>query len=147
VAPILALVAAGLLVAAELAPVLTIEITEAGSCEIVADPELRDTCAPTGGERHSYAFVLLGLFGLVMAWGAGVGESRPAAAAVALAGAVVLAITLIRDLPATDDTGLIGTLFEQAVARPAAGLYLAIAGGVLMVLAGIFGLLRRQIER
>ena len=67
----------------------------ATSCEATASPDVADFCATTGGERQSYAFVLLGLFTVAMAWGAAIGRSRPAGAALVLVGAVVVAIALL----------------------------------------------------
>ena len=61
-----------------------------------------------------------------MAWGAGVGGSRPAAAALVAVGVVVLGIALLVDLPVTDETGAIGRNFEGATAAagPASALEL-----------------------
>jgi hypothetical protein len=136
----LGLVAGALLVAADLSPTLSIDIHQAGTCEIVADPGLRDECAPSGGSRHLYGFVLLGLLALPMAWGAGIAGSRPAAVALLVIGAAVLAIALARDLPATDETGAIGVSFEQGEASPASGFWLSLAGGVLGLAAGALAL-------
>jgi hypothetical protein len=138
----LGVLAAVLMVAAELSPVL--EITVNGLPCNVADPELAEQCAPTGADRHSWALALLGLLVLVMAWGAGVGASRPAAWALAIAGAATLAIVLVGDLPDIDETGQVGLLFEAAAATPASGFWLSLAGGVAALAAGAIGSLPRR---
>ena len=71
-----------------------------GTCEEIADPDVRDACDSSGFEQHGGAFILLGVAALAMAWGAGRGASRPAAIALVAIGAVVLAFSLIRDVPA-----------------------------------------------
>lgn len=131
-----------LLILAELSPVLEIEVG-GGSCAL-ADPALAETCAPTGAQRHSWSLGLLGVLGLVMAWGAGIGGSRPAALALLAAGAAGLAIVLIGDLPAVNETGQIGVAFEDAAATPASGFWLSLAGGAVVVGAGTLALLSRR---
>lgn len=131
-----------LLAIAEFLPVLTIELEPAGSCEIVAQAELRELCNPTGGERHTYALVVLGLLGLVMAWGAGIGESRPAAGALAVIGMAALGIVLVGDAPQVNDTGLLGLQYSDAKASPASGFWFSLAGGATALVAGVLGLLR-----
>ena len=129
-----------LLLAAELAPVYTIDVNGL-PCE-PAEPTLADLCSPSGGDRHSYALLVLGLLAPVMAWGAGVGRSAPAAVALAVVGVAVLAIVLIGDLPDVTETGEIGLRFEQAEANPASGFYLSLLGGAAALLAGVIGLAR-----
>ena len=89
----------------------------------------------TGIDRHSVVFPLLAVAVLAMGWGAGRGGSRPAAGALAVFGAVALAIVLFNDLPASTETGVIGRDFAGAKAEPGAGLYLEAAGGVLAIVA------------
>lgn len=129
-------VAAGLaMIAAEFLLVFSVDVG-ATSCEATASPDVSDFCATSGGERHSYALVLLGLFTLAMAWGATVGRSRPAGVALVLVGAVVLAIGLLGDLPDASSEGIIGTRYESASASPGLGLWLELVGGVLAAAAG-----------
>ena len=129
-------VAAGLaMISAELLLVFSVDVG-ATSCEATASPDVSDFCATTGGERHSYALVVLGLFTLAMAWGATAGRSRPAGVALVLVGVVVLAITLLGDLPDASAEGVIGMRYEAASASPALGLWMELAGGVLAVAAG-----------
>jgi hypothetical protein len=109
------------------------------SCEVIYDsnPSLADDCSQTGLERSSVALLLFGLLTFVMGAGAAFGKSRPAALALIAIGAVVLGITLLGDLPASDDTGLIGRDYEQAEASAGIGLWFELAGGILAVLAGL----------
>src|SRR4051794_18880138 len=77
-----ATVGALLVIASEFATLRSVKVLTA-SCGDLADPSLRGSCVTHGGEEHSYALVLLGVAALVMAWGATLGRSRPAAAALA----------------------------------------------------------------
>jgi hypothetical protein len=134
-----------LLLAAELAPVYTIDVNGL-PCE-PAEPTLADLCSPSGGNRHSYALLVLGLLAAVMAWGAGVGRSAPAALALTVVGLAVFAIVLIGDLPDVTETGEIGLRFEQAEASPASGFYLSLLGGAAALLAGVIGLAQLRTGR
>jgi hypothetical protein len=143
----LAVTAAGLLAAllmglADVLPVVSVDVAS-GSCEVINDssPDLADGCVQSGFELHGPALLLLGLVAAAMAWGAGVGGSRPAAAALLAIGLVVLGIALLIDLPVTDDTGAIGPRFEGARAQAEIGFTLELVGGVLAALAGAARLL------
>jgi hypothetical protein len=137
------ILAALLMVLADFLPIVSVDVAS-GSCEVINDtsPELADGCKQTGFERHGPALVLLALVVATMAWGAGMGGSRPAAAALLAVGVVVLAIALLIDLPVTDDTGAIGPRFEGAQAEAEAGFTLELAAGVLAAVAGAARLLR-----
>jgi hypothetical protein len=146
-APALAVTAAGLVAAAlmglaDLLPIVSVDVAS-GSCEVIndSDPELADGCVQIGFERHGPALLLLGLVTAAMAWGAGLGGSRPAAAALVAVGLVVLGIALLVDLPVTDDTGAIGPRFEGARAQAEIGFALELAAGALAVVAGVVRLL------
>jgi hypothetical protein len=130
--------AALLLAVAEFSTIASIELTNPReSCESqLVDPQQRERCTLSGFDRHGGAFLLLAVLMALMAWGAGVGASRPAAVALSLVGAVVLVIALAVDLPVTDDTGAIGRNFEGARAHEGAGLYLEVVAGVLAIAAG-----------
>ena len=78
----------------------------------------------------------------VMGVGAGFGRSRPAALALIAIGVVVLGITLLVDLPASDDTGLIGRRYAAAEAAPGPGLWFELAAGGLAVCAGALRVIR-----
>ena len=106
------------------------------SCSDLADPRLRGECVTRGGEEHAYALVLLGLFTVLMTWGAALGRSRPAAIALIAIGAAVVAIALITDVPDIHKTGVLGERFDDARAQAGPGLFLEIAGGALALAAG-----------
>ncbi len=134
--------AAGLLmIVTEFTDIYSVKVLTA-TCEDLADPGLADRCAATGGEQHAYAFVVLGLFALLMAWGAGLGHSRPAALGLAAAGVAVLLIALIGDLPDTTKTGALGVNFSEAKASKGTGFWLELVAGPLAVLAGGLRLIR-----
>jgi hypothetical protein len=113
------------------------------SCEVIndANPELADRCALSGFERHSIAFLLLGLLALALVYGAVRGRSRPAALGLLAVGAIAVALALLLDLPVTDDTGAIGRDFEGATASAGAGLWIELLSGVLALAAGALALL------
>ena len=137
----LGLAGAVLLVATEFTAVATVDVAS-GSCEVIqdTDPELADRCELSGLERNGGAFILLALLAAPMAWGAGPGQSRPAAFALGAIGAVVLAWALLVDLPVTNETGAIGRNFEGAEAAAGPGLRLELLGGGLVAAAGLMAL-------
>ena len=138
---VVALVAGLLMIAAEF--LLVFSVTVGGtSCQATASPDVAEFCSTTGGERHSYALILLGLFTLLMAWGAAIGRSRPAGAALVIIGAVVIGIALLGDLPDAYSEGIIGPRYEDAESSPAIGLWIELAAGVLAVVAGVLRLRR-----
>jgi hypothetical protein len=115
-----------------------------GSCEVIndANPELADRCELSGLERNGGSFLLLAGLAAFMAVGAGIGGSRPAAWALLVVGVLVLAWSLLVDLPVTDETGALGRDFEGATASAGAGLTLELIAGALLVCAGAARLLR-----
>jgi hypothetical protein len=131
-----------LILVTEFATIAKIDIGGA-TCSSAAEAS-QDACRISGFEQHGGAFLLLGLLGLVMALGAGRGASKPAASALVAIGAVVLAFGIIRDLPKTNQTGLIGLNYDEAKAGPGTGLYLEIVGGVLCIGAGVLRLTARR---
>jgi LPXTG-motif cell wall-anchored protein len=140
-----ALAAGILMLLTEVTTVIAIDVA-VGSCDSIYDtsPELADDCEQTGLERSSVALLLLGLLTLVMGSGAAFGRSRPAALALVAIGVVVLALALLVDLPASDDTGLIGRRYAAAEATAGTGLWLEFAAGVLAVLAGVLRVVRPE---
>lgn len=151
--PILALIAALLLALAELSTIASVDVV-GSSCEVVNDssPELADRCELSGWERHGGALILLALVAagaaaatwssLAAAGAAARDGLHTAAGAVLIAiGTVVLAITLIADLPETNETGAIGFDFDGATASAGLGFYLELTGGVLCLIAGILAIL------
>jgi hypothetical protein len=110
---------AGLLIAAEFSTLYDVRV-------VTAVPEGGSFSA---GGHHGYALAVIAVAIVVMAVGAVIGGSRPAAVAVLALALGALAIAVLVDLPDTDQTGLIGRTYDAAVAEPRAGLYLEIAGG------------------
>jgi len=138
-----ALAAAVLMLLTEVTTVISIDVA-VGSCDSIYDtsPALADDCQQMGFERSSVALLLLALLTLAMGAGAAFGRSRPAAVALVVIGVVVLGIALLVDLPASDDTGLIGRRYAAAEATAGPGLWLELVGGALAVVAGALRLLR-----
>jgi hypothetical protein len=136
--------AAVLMVITEFLTVASVDVAS-GSCEMIEEtnPEIADRCVLSGFERHGGALVLLAALTAVMAWGAGVGGSRPAGFALIGLGAVVLVWTLLVDLPTTDETGGIGPLYANAEAQAGPGLYTELIAGLLAAATGASRLLRR----
>ena len=127
----------------EVTTVISVDLKNT-SCEVIYDsnPSLADNCSQTGFERSSVALLLLGLVTFAMGWGAAFGGSRPAALALIAIGVVVIGITLLGDLPASDDTGLIGRDYDQATASAGMGLWFELIGGILAVVAGLIRVIR-----
>src|SRR4051812_49364160 len=94
----------------------------------------------TGHDQHSWAMAILGLAALPLAWGAARRHARPAMLALALIGLAAVLIALIGDLPDTRSTGVIGQRYEEAAAQAGPGFYFETAGGVLLLVAGVGGL-------
>ncbi len=139
----MAFVAGALMLLTEVTTVVSVDLKNT-SCEVIYDsnPALADDCSQTGFERSSVALLLLGLLTFAMGSGAAFGRSRPAAIALIAIGVVVLGITLLSDLPASDDTGLIGRDYAEASASAGAGLWFELIGGLLAVLAGLLRVIR-----
>ncbi len=135
--------AAGVLaIVAEFSTISYVTVKNGPACaDLVADPRAAERCELTGADRHSWAFVLLGVFAILMAWGATVGRSRPAAAALTLVGLVVLAIGLFSDWPEAGRTGFVGEAYN-ASAHKGTGLWLELVAGALMVVVGIVALVK-----
>lgn len=91
----------------------------------------------SGGSRHTYALLVVSIFALMALAVTLLTGQRPAAVAVAVAGAAALLIFLIVDLP---DVNQVGALerprFVDSRAEPAAGFWFALAGSILLALTG-----------
>ena len=135
-------VAGLLMIATEVSTIVSIEVVTA-SCEDLARADQRDDCVKVGAEQHLLAMALLGLLAIAMAWGAGVGASRPAAAALLAVGVAVLAIAAIGDLPDVRRTGEVGANFDEAEAKPGLGFFFELGGAALAIVAGAVRLVRR----
>lgn len=94
------------------------------------------------GSHDSYALVPVAVLTLFMAYGIGRAGTRLALLAVGVLGALTLALGLIHDLPDAQRSGLLQSSagrYEQAAARPSAGLYLETLGGVVLILTSVSG--------
>lgn len=140
---VLAVVGAICMIAAEFTTLRSVKVLTA-SCSDLADPSLRGSCVTRGGEEHGYALVLMGIVAVLMAWGAAVGRSRPAALALIVIGAAVVAIALVTDLPDIDKTGVLGERFDSAKAEAGPALWLELAGGALVAVAGAMAAAARR---
>jgi preprotein translocase subunit Sss1 len=116
--------------------------TITASCSDFADQRLRDDCLTVGHESHYWAFALLGLFVILMAYGVAAGGSRPAAIALVVAGVVGLAITLLHDLPDTTKKGEVGIAFASGKAHKGTGFWLELIGSTLALGCGAFAVWR-----
>ena len=138
-----------LLIVSDFLTLYHVEVVTA-SCSDLASPNLRDACSTSGGGHHCYALAVLGAIALVMAWGAAIGESRPAGIALLVLGLASLVIVLAVDLPDIHKTGIVGDQFSSATAKPGAGFWLEIGGAALVVGAGLlrlfFGRRRRAVR-
>jgi hypothetical protein len=105
--------------------------------EIVAVTVVPEGGRTTGGAHHGYALALIGLASLPMSYGAVVGGSRPASAALAVLGALALAIAALVDLPTLDDTGLIGRTYDLAEANPGPGFWIEILAAAVLLAGGL----------
>jgi len=131
-------VAGALLMATLFTTITSVDVAD-GSCEVIYDSNTRlgDRCVLSGFERHGPAFALLGVLAVVMAVGAGLGGSRPAALALMAIGLVGVVVTLATDLKASGETGAIGRFYGNAKAVRGPGLYLELLAGALAVAAGL----------
>ncbi len=140
----LGLAAGALMGIAEFLPILRIEV---GGLPCPADFTLVDDCEPTGGDRHSYALLLIGVLTVVMAFGAGAGRSAPAAIALAVLGVAAIAIGVLADLNYVNDTGIVLTsTVEEGVATASIGLWVELAGGVIALVAAAVALARQRLD-
>jgi hypothetical protein len=91
----------------------------------------------TGGGLHLYALGVIGLAMLPMGVGAVLGDALPAKVALLSLALLAAGIILVVDVPALDETGLIGRTYELAEARPATGFYLESLGAALALVGAV----------
>jgi hypothetical protein len=139
-------VAGALLIATEFLAIRYVT-TITASCSDFADPQLRDSCLTIGHESHHWGFAILGLFVILMTFGAAVGGSRPAAVALLVAGALALGITLLHDLPDTSKKGEVGVAFAQGKAHKGTGFWFELVGSSLAMAVGGFATWRTPPRR
>jgi hypothetical protein len=100
----------------------------------------------SGGSHHGYALAVIGLALLPMSYGAVIGGSRPAAVAALVLAVAATFVVLVIDLPALDETGLIGRTYELAEARAGPGFYLESLGAALALVGAIGALVLQRRE-
>jgi hypothetical protein len=125
-----------LLFATELAT-LSYRTIGIGGCGSREDPGI---CTTTGGDAHGNALWLLALVVLVLALGAAIGRSRPAALGVIACGLIALGVALLLDLPDLDDTRGLETNYTDVHAHTGTAFWLMLAGAGLAVAAGLVAL-------
>ena len=125
--PIACLAAAACVAAAEFSTIF--EYNKGTSGELLQIDKAAD--------RHYYSLLVLAIFAVVALAIAVITGSRPAAAAVGIAGGISLLIFLLVDLP---DMNVEGTLsepfFTTSKAEPASGFWLELVGTLSLALAG-----------
>lgn len=95
------------------------------------------------GSHHAYGLIPIAILAVVLAFAWWRSPRRLPALAMAVLAVAALVIALGRDLPDAHASGLArshGT-FVAAAASPRVALYLETAGGVILLLAGVGGLL------
>jgi hypothetical protein len=140
---LLGLTGAVLMAVSEFLTLRSVSVVTA-SCSDLAQAADRGACVTRGHEEHAYALVLMGIVAALMTWGATIGRSRPAASALLAIGAAVLVIAFVTDVPDIHKTGVIGERFDSAKAGPGPGLWLEIAGGALVLVAGAMATVARR---
>jgi hypothetical protein len=125
--PIACLAAAACVAAAEFSTIFEYNRGTSG------EPLLVDEAA----DRHYYALLVLAVFAVVALAIAVLAGSRPAAAAVAVAGGISLLIFLLVDLPDVNVEGALSEpYFFSSKAEPAGGFWLELIGTVSLALSG-----------
>lgn len=100
-------------------------------------------CVTDGGDAHHHVFWILAATVLVFSFGAAVGGSRPAGAAVAACGVAVLVVAVAIDLPKLDDLRGLDATYTQVAAHTGSAFWMELVGGALAVAAGVLGMRRR----
>jgi peptidoglycan/LPS O-acetylase OafA/YrhL len=141
----LGLLAAVLMVMTEFSTIQSVRIGES-TCG-AAEERLRDVCSTGGSEQHNWSLLVLGIFAALLAFGAAVGRSKPAALALGAVGLIVLAIALLLDRPTLDDKHGLEVFFGQAGTKPqtGGGYTLELIGGAVAVVAAGLALLRERV--
>jgi len=96
------------------------------------------------GANHAWAGIPLALVAAALAYAFYRHGNRMALVGLAALGIATLLIALLRDLPPTHATGLVGSTasgYVRAISTRSAGLYMETLGAVLLLVAGGVGLL------
>jgi peptidoglycan/LPS O-acetylase OafA/YrhL len=134
------------MIATEFSTIQSVRIGES-TCG-AAEERLRDVCSTGGGEQHNWSLLVLGLLTMLLAVGAAVGRSKPAALAIGFVGLVVLFVALVLDRPTLDDKRGLEVYFGQSGTNPetGGGYTLELIAGALALLACAAALLRERIR-
>jgi hypothetical protein len=109
---------------------------------VAADRELVPALDRSGWDLHGPALAALALLALALLPAAARG-AQAAALAVCIAGAVVLGLAVLDDLPEIGEQGLVGAELLDGVTRAGPGAYVELVAGVLLLLGGgVLALLR-----
>ncbi len=117
------------LVLATTATIIDVSIGTAGDTAVGFDTAL------SGADRHGPALIIIAVFAAILLVAA-VQGIRPAMAAVAVCGIIVLAIAIISDARNIDDTGQLRQLYSGAIAGAGNGFYFETLGGALLLISG-----------
>src|SRR5688500_10261496 len=134
------------MVATEFSTIQSVRIGES-TCG-AAEERLRDVCETGGGEQHNWSLLVLGVFTALLAIGAALGRSRPAALALGLVGLIVLFVALVLDRPTLDDKRGLEVYFGERGTDPqtGGGYTLELIAGALAVVASAVALLRERLR-
>ena len=134
------------IVIAQFLPIASIDLSSQAPCNEISNPDLRGKCSLSGFEKHSVGLVMIAAAVLLMAIGAGVGRSRPAAIALVALGVLAIVLAMLVDFPETRRDGLIRDFagYEAEDAKTGAGFYLELLGAALAMAAGALRLTRRE---
>ena len=140
---LLGLAAAVVMVMTEFSTIASVRIGET-TCG-AADNDVRGVCSTSGGDAHGYALIGLALLTALLALGAAVGRSRPAALALVAIGVVVLGIALLLDRPKLDDTRGLETRYSEVQPETGGGFKLELVAAALAAAAGAAALARERL--
>jgi hypothetical protein len=143
-------VAAGMtMIVAEFMTISYVKISSIANCSDLPSTtpgNVRDACSVSGHQQHHWALLVIGLVTIVMAFGSALGRSRPAALALVVLGGAVIGIALIGDHDTLHDTRGLDVIFQNPHGAAGSGYYVEIVAGVVAVLAGGLGFLRKPVD-
>jgi hypothetical protein len=105
------------------------------------------TRSVTGHSNHSWAIAVVGAAAIPLAMVAVRSGAAAALAALAALGVAAMVIALAIDLPDATATHTVALTFQDAHASPQAGFYLETLGAVLLLVAGVGGILLAAPDR
>jgi hypothetical protein len=128
-----ALVAAALLLVAELQPLFEVRTSARNGVVTTVG----------SGSHHAYALLPIALLAAGLAWAWWRSPGRLAVLGMAVLGVAALVIALGRDLPDAQSSGIerFGGSYVTAAASPRVGLYLETAGALVLLISSAGGLI------